>query len=36
MEIQHIHVLVKEEELNKVDIRGISKRSYPRRTKVII
>ena len=35
MEIQHSHVLVKEEELNKVDIRGIKKEIIPQEPKLL-
>lgn len=35
MEIQHSHVLVKEEELNKVDIRGIVKETTPEEPKLL-
>ena len=35
MEIQHSHVLVKEEELNKVDIRGIVKETVPEEPKLL-
>jgi len=35
MEIQHNHVLVKEEELNKVDIRGIVKENVPEEPKLL-
>ena len=35
MEIQHNHVLVKEEELNKVDIRGIVKEAIPEEPKLL-
>ena len=35
MEIQHSHVLVKEEELNKVDIRGIVKEAIPEEPKLL-
>ena len=35
MEIQHSHVLVKEEELNKVDIRGIVKETTPEKPKLL-
>ena len=35
MEIQHNHVLVKEEELNKVDIRGIVKENIPEEPKLL-
>ncbi|QNE68696.1 DegV family protein [Fusobacterium hwasookii] len=35
MEIQHSHVLVKEEELNKVDIRGIVKETIPEEPKLL-
>jgi len=35
MEIQHNHVLVKEEELNKVDIRGIVKETVPEEPKLL-
>ena len=35
MEIQHSHVLVKEEELNKVDIRGVVKETVPEEPKLL-
>lgn len=35
MEIQHNHVLVKEEELNKIDIRGIVKETVPEEPKLL-
>ena len=35
MEIQHSHVLVKEEELNKVDIRGVIKEVVPEEPKLL-
>ena len=35
MEIQHSHVLVKEEELNKVDIRGVVKEVVPEEPKLL-
>ena len=35
MEIQHSHVLVKEEELNKVDIRGVKKEIIPQEPKLL-
>ena len=35
MEIQHNHVLVKEEELNKVDIRGVVKETAPEEPKLL-
>ena len=35
MEIQHSHVLVKEEELNKVDIRGVVKETAPEEPKLL-
>ena len=35
MEIQHNHVLVKEEELNKVDIRGVVKETVPEEPKLL-
>ena len=35
MEIQHNHVLVKEEELNKVDIRGVVKEVVPEEPKLL-
>ena len=35
MEIQHSHVLVKEEKLNKVDIRGVKKEIIPQEPKLL-